>query len=79
LKNGNAEQQAMIRNAIEHGGLDHLIAITAAIESTGGLAYTAKRARQEADLAKAALAVLPDSPYRQALSELADFAVARTH
>jgi octaprenyl-diphosphate synthase len=79
LKNGNAEQQAMIRNAIEHGGLDHLIAITAAIESTGGLAYTAKRARQEADLAKAALAVLPDSPYKQALSELADFAVARTH
>jgi octaprenyl-diphosphate synthase len=79
LKNGNAEQQAMIRNAIEHGGLDHLTAITAAIESTGGLAYTAKRARQEADLAKAALAVLPDSPYRQALSELADFAVARTH
>jgi octaprenyl-diphosphate synthase len=79
LKNGNAEQQAMIRNAIEHGGLDQLAAITAAIESTGGLAYTAKRARQEADLAKAALAVLPDSPYKQALSELADFAVARTH
>jgi octaprenyl-diphosphate synthase len=79
LKNGNAEQQAMIRNAIEHGGLDHLGAITAAIESTGGLAYTAKRARQEADLAKAALAALPDSPYSQALSELADFAVARTY
>jgi octaprenyl-diphosphate synthase len=79
LKNGNAEQQAMIRNAIEHGGLDQLAAITAAIESTGGLAYTARRARQEADLAKTALRVLADSPYKQALSELADFAVARTH
>jgi octaprenyl-diphosphate synthase len=69
----------MIRNAIEHGGLEHLAAITAAIESTGGLAYTAQRAKQEADLAKAALQVLTDSPYKQALSELADFAVARTH
>jgi octaprenyl-diphosphate synthase len=79
LKHGSAEQQAMIRSAIEHGGIEHLVAITAAIESTGGLAYTAQRARQEADLAKAALAVLADSPYQRALSELADFAVARTH
>jgi octaprenyl-diphosphate synthase len=79
LRHGNAEQQAMIRHAIEHGGIDQLAAITAVIESTGGLQYTAQRARQEADLAKAALAVLPDSPYSQALSELADFAVARTH
>ncbi len=79
LKHGNADQQATIRNAIEQGGLDHLSAITAAIESTGGLAYTATRARQEADLAKAALTALADSPYQRALSELADFAVARTH
>jgi octaprenyl-diphosphate synthase len=79
LRHGTAEQQAMIREAIEHGGIDKLAAITAAIESTGGLEYTARLARQEADLAKAALKVLVDSPYKQALSELADFAVARTH
>jgi octaprenyl-diphosphate synthase len=79
LKSGNAAQQAMIRSAIENGGIEHLAAITAAIESTGGLEYTSRRARQETDLAKAALAALPDSPYRRALSELADFAVARTH
>ncbi len=83
LKHGNAEQQAMIRNAIEHGGLEHLHDITAAIESTGGLEYTARRARQEAELAKAALlddlATFRDSTYRRALGELADFAVARTY
>jgi octaprenyl-diphosphate synthase len=79
LRHGNAEQQAMIREAIEHGGIDKLAAITAAIESTGGLEYTARRARQEADSAKAALEALADSPYKRALSELADFAVARTH
>jgi octaprenyl-diphosphate synthase len=79
LRHGTAEQQAMIREAIEHGGIDKLAAITAAIESTGGLEYTARRARQETDLAKASLEALADSPYKRALSELADFAVARTH
>lgn len=79
LKHGTADQQELIRRAIEEGGIDQLNAITAAIESTGGLEYTARRARQEADLAKAALAVIPDSPYLRALSELADFAVARTY
>ncbi len=83
LKHGNAEQQALIRKAIEHGGIERLADITAAIESTGGLEYTARRARQEADLAKAALVeglpTVSDSPFRRALSELADFAVARTY
>lgn len=79
LKHGSTAQQAVIREALEKGGLNHLPAITAAIESTGGLEYTARRARQEADLAKTALVELADSPYKQALVELVDFAVNRTH
>ena len=79
LKHGSPAQQTLIRNAIEHGGIDELAAITAAIESTGGLEYTARRARQEADLAKLALAAIADSPFQRALGDLAEFAVARTH
>lgn len=79
LKNGSAEQQALIRSAIENGGVEQLAAITAAIESTGGLEYTARRARQEADSAIAALDLLADSPHKRALHELADFAVARSY
>jgi octaprenyl-diphosphate synthase len=79
LQHGTPQQQTLIRAAIEQGGIEHLQAVTAAIESTGGLEYTARRARQEADLAKAALAAMADSPFQRALSELADFAVARTH
>ena len=56
-----------------------LAAVTAAIESTGGLAYTARLARQEAALAVEALAELPESAYKQALRELADFAVERNY
>jgi octaprenyl-diphosphate synthase len=79
LKNGTDAQRAIIRASIEQGDIGQLDAITAAIESTGGLAYTARLARREATLAIEALADLPDSAYKQALCELADFAVDRTH
>jgi octaprenyl-diphosphate synthase len=79
LRTGTDEQRALIRRAVEHGSLEHLEQITAAIESTGGLAYTARLARREAALAIEAIATLPDSAYKQALRELADFAVERTY
>jgi octaprenyl-diphosphate synthase len=50
-----------------------------AIESTGGLQYTARLAQSEADRALAALAALPESPYREALAALVRFAIARKH
>jgi octaprenyl-diphosphate synthase len=76
---GNEEQRRVIRRSIEHGTSAELAAVTAAIESTGGLAYTARLARQEAALAVEALAELPESAYKQALRELADFAVERNY
>ena len=69
----------MIRQAIENGGLDHLEDITRAVASLGGLAYTARFAQCEADQALAALAPLPESVFKEGLSELARFAVARRH
>lgn len=79
LRTGTDSQRALIRAAIEQGNREHLQQITAAIESTGGLAYTARLARQEAALAIEAITTLPDSAYKQALRELADFAVERTY
>lgn len=79
LKHGNAEQQQLIRNAIENGGLDSIDAITQIIESTGGLDYTARLAQSETELAIAALAALPESPHVRALRELAEFAVSRSY
>jgi octaprenyl-diphosphate synthase len=79
LRVGNEEQRRVIRRSIEHGTSTELAAVTAAIESTGGLAYTARLARQEAALAVEALAELPESAYKQALRELADFAVERNY
>jgi octaprenyl-diphosphate synthase len=79
LRTGNDDQRALIRRSIEEGSIEQLTQITAAIESTGGLAYTARLARREAALAIDAISILPDSAYKQALRELADFSVERTY
>ena len=79
LQHGNQEQRELIRLAVAQGGLSQLAGITEAIESTGGLEYTARLARAEADSALSALAGLPETPYSAALRTLAHFAVERTH
>ncbi|HEV7614066.1 MAG TPA: polyprenyl synthetase family protein [Steroidobacteraceae bacterium] len=77
LQHGDQDQQRMIRQAIEHGGLGQLAEITRAVASLGGLAYTARLAQCEVDQALAALAPLPESAFKEGLTELAKFAVAR--
>jgi octaprenyl-diphosphate synthase len=79
IQHGDTEQQALIRNAIESGGLDHIDAITQIIHNTGALEYTYQQAKNEANLAKQAIASLPQSNYTQALNFLADYAVERNH
>ena len=79
LRHGNAEEAALIREAIIQGGRQNIEIVSKAIESTGALAYTARLARQEADQAIEALAVVSDSSYKQALVALAGFAVNRTY
>ncbi len=77
MDNGSAAERHMIREAIETGGTQNLTSIQLAIETSGGLRYTAERARDEAELAVDALSSLPDSDYRQGLASLAEFAVSR--
>ena len=79
MTHGSPEVAALLRRAIEGGGLDELDAVTRAIESSGGLEYTARLARREAELAKDALSRLPESAYVGSLRGLADFAVGRTY
>ena len=52
MTHGSPEVVALLRRAIEGGGLDELDAVTRAIESWGGLEYTARLARRQSDLAK---------------------------
>jgi octaprenyl-diphosphate synthase len=80
MQNGNEQQSAMIRDAIEHGnGMDNLDDILAAMTQTGALVYTQQKAEQEADKAINAIAMLPESAYKQALISLAHIAANRSH
>ncbi len=79
MANGSAAERHMIREAIMTGGTQNLTSIQLAIETSGGLKYTAERARAEADKALAALEALPSSKYRDALAGLAQFAVNRRY
>ncbi len=79
LQTGSETERAMVRRAIESGGLDDLPAIKQAITSCGGIEYTLEKAREESRLAQEALASLPSGPYRDALAFLADFAVNRSY
>ncbi|GMR21628.1 MAG: octaprenyl diphosphate synthase [Gammaproteobacteria bacterium] len=79
MRQGDAGQQALVRQAIEHGGLEQLDAIAAAIESTGSIPYTARQAEREAILAENALSTIPESSYKEALIQLAQMSVHRDH
>jgi octaprenyl-diphosphate synthase len=77
MQKGSAEDKELIRNAIVEGGLDQLERITAIIETTGALEYTATRAQEAADTAIAALSEVPDSAHKQALVAIAEFSIQR--
>jgi len=79
MRHGTPEQVDLVRTAIESGGLDKIEAVQKAVESTGAIAYTEQAAKEAAAEAIKALAILPDTEYRQALQSLAEFAVNRTH
>ena len=78
IETGTAAQQQLLKSAIKNGGADMVDEVMAAIESTDAIAYTARRAKEEAELAKKALQALPASAYSSALAALADFSVQRS-
>ena len=79
LDNGNPEQKAMIRKAIEQSSAENFNSIHQAIVETGALQYTLDQAQAQAEQAKQAIHELPDNQYRQALMFLADYSVERRY
>ncbi len=79
LKQAAPEQRTRLSHIIENGGLEEIDFVMQMIQESGAIDYTLNLARQEAEQAKQALQNLPDGPYKEALLQLADFSVARTH
>lgn len=79
LRNGTPAETKLIRKAIEKGSCNQLDSILTIIESTKAIEYTANAAKKHAREANLALQHVPESPYRNALNDLADFVVARAY
>jgi octaprenyl-diphosphate synthase len=79
MRNGDEEQSALIRKAIEQGGLDNLGKVIETVIDTGAIDHVRTLAVDEAEAACRAITHLPVSNYREALVELADFAVHRAY
>lgn len=69
LARGDAQEQALIRHAIEHGETARLGEIVAVVRRTGALEVARGVARTEAEVAKRCLQVIRPSPTRDALLE----------
>ncbi len=79
MAKGTDAQAAIIRKTIEKGGLEHLDEILMTIESTGAIKYTEQLAKEEVKKAVSQLSNLGVSPYKDALSSLAEFSIDRIY
>ncbi len=78
VRNGTSEEAALVRRAIQEGGLTEFGPVLDAIRRTGALEYARAAAQAEVDRAQACLARLSHSPYRESLIHLSSFAVSRS-
>ncbi|WP_440906281.1 octaprenyl diphosphate synthase [Catenovulum sp. SX2] len=78
MQHAQPTEAELISHVIEQGdGLAQLNAVLAIIKQTNSLDYTYQQAEKHAQMAVDALAVLPDSDYKQALESLAWLSVHR--
>lgn len=79
LSLANETVQQRLRDIIEQGDAKAMPEVLAAIDQAGSLQYSLEQAQQHAHLAKQALNDVPESEWKQALLNLADYSVTRTH
>ena len=73
------KERDLLDSAIRNGGVEDLNPILAIIEKTDSLNSAMAVARTHALEARQAIGVLPDSPWRAALEQLADYSINRDH
>ena len=78
MRRGTTEQADLIKTAIENGEIEKLDAILEIVRQTGALNYTQDTAQSESEAAITAIAPLPESEYKDALINLANFSISRS-
>lgn len=79
IQNGTPEEAAIVIAAIKNGNRDVFNDVYAIVKRTNAITYTEQQADLQAQKAIDALAILPESEYKNALILLAKFAVQRNY
>ena len=77
IRNGSPEQVGFLEEAVLKGGVEDLDIVLELVRETGALDYTQKIAAKEKCKALKCLSGLPESMYKNALVDLADFSITR--
>ena len=80
-RRGSKEERSFWKRTLEDGNQtdDDLGYAKKLMERHGAIADTIDRANHYGDIARDALAIFPDSAWKEALLEAVDFCVARAH
>lgn len=78
IAKGSSAQSELIRNAIAEKSTSQVEAVALAVRESGGLKYTEQCARAEVTKAIESLQQLPESDYKNILTDLANFALVRS-
>lgn len=78
MRRGRPEQVDTIKSAIENGAIEKLQEILQIVRETGAVDYTRSAALRESQTAIDSLAPLPNSEYKKALINLAQFSTSRS-
>jgi len=79
MRNAPADDRKLIQKAIENADASQLQQIAAIVNTSGGIEYTLAEASRAVTAAEQHLEVLEAGPYRQALIDIARFALERQH
>ena len=79
IQNGSESESETIRQAITNGDRNAFNEVYAIVQSANAIEYTEQRANEEAEKAIAALNILKDSDFKQAMISLARFSVQRNY
>jgi octaprenyl-diphosphate synthase len=77
MQRGSAQECDLVKHAIENGEVQALQTIADIVRRTGAMQATRDAASGQAQLALTALTHLPDTPYKQAMAELAEQLLSR--
>jgi len=79
LENGNFQQKELIKSALKTGDLSKLPEILLVLDETEAYSYAKQIAKSEVNEALKSLQLLPESQYKEALTEVALYTLNRGH